>query len=90
MVRNAATGPSDYRADDGPESQHGGESMGTDFLAQQRKIWVKKGGQLDVLSAVDRAEMMAITRTIGDDIVKTKPDLKPLWDLLRSAAKRTL
>jgi hypothetical protein len=61
-----------------------------DFLGRQRKIWVEKGGQLDVLSVADRAEMMARTRTIGDDIVKIRPDLKPLWDLLRSAAKRSL
>jgi TRAP-type transport system periplasmic protein len=62
----------------------------TDFLAQQRKIWVEKGGKLDVLSATDKAEMIARTSTIGDDIVKIKPDLKSLWDLLRSAAMRSL
>jgi TRAP-type transport system periplasmic protein len=62
----------------------------TDFLARQRKIWVEKGGQLDVLSAADRTKMIARTSTIGDDIVKTKPDLKSLWDLLRSAVKRSL
>jgi TRAP-type transport system periplasmic protein len=61
-----------------------------DFLARERKIWVEKGGQLDVLSAPDRAEMMARTSTIGDDIVMIKPELKPLWDLLRSAVKRSL
>jgi hypothetical protein len=34
--------------------------------------------------------MMAKTGTVGDDIVKTKPELKPLWDLLRAAVKRSL
>jgi hypothetical protein len=62
----------------------------TDFLARQRKIWVEKGGKLDVLSAADKAEMIARTSTIGDDIVKIKPDLKSLWNLLRSAVKRSL
>jgi TRAP-type transport system periplasmic protein len=62
----------------------------TDFLGRQRKIWVEKGGQLDALSAGDRAEMMARTSTIGDDIVEVKPDLKSLWDRLRSAVKRSL
>jgi hypothetical protein len=61
-----------------------------DFLARQRKIWVEKGGELDVLSAADRADMMARASTIGDDIVKIKPELKPLWNLLRSAVKRSL
>jgi TRAP-type transport system periplasmic protein len=61
-----------------------------DFLAQQRKIWVEKGGELVVLSPADKAELMAKTGTVGDDIVKTKPELKPLWDLLRAATKRSL
>jgi hypothetical protein len=61
-----------------------------DFLAQQRKIWVEKGGEIDVLSPADKDEMMAKLSTVGDDIVKTKPQLKPLWDLLRAAAKRSL
>jgi TRAP-type transport system periplasmic protein len=62
----------------------------TDFLARQRKMWVEKGGQLDMLSAADRTKMIARTSTIGDDIVKTKPALKSLWDLLRSAVRRSL
>lgn len=57
----------------------------TDFSARERKIWAEKRGQADVLSAPDRAEMMATTSTIGGDIVKVKPELKPLWDLLASA-----
>jgi hypothetical protein len=61
-----------------------------DFPAQQRKIWVEKGGEIDVLSPADKDEMMAKLSTVGDDIVKTKPQLKPLWDLLRAAAKRSL
>jgi TRAP-type transport system periplasmic protein len=61
-----------------------------DFLARQRKTWVEQGGELDVLSPGEKAEMMAKVSTVGDDIVKAKPQLKPLWDLLREAAKRTL
>jgi TRAP-type transport system periplasmic protein len=61
-----------------------------DFNARQRKIWIEKGGELDVLSAADKAEMIAKTGSIGDDIVKAKPELKPLWDLLRAAVKRSL
>jgi len=33
---------------------------------------------------------MAKTGAVSDDIVKTKPELKPLWDLLRAAVKRSL
>jgi TRAP-type C4-dicarboxylate transport system substrate-binding protein len=61
-----------------------------DFLARQRKTWVEKGGELEVLSPADRAELMARTGAIGDDIVKTKPELKPMWDLLRATVKHSL
>jgi TRAP-type C4-dicarboxylate transport system substrate-binding protein len=58
-----------------------------DFLAQQRKIWVEKGGELDVLSPADKAEMMAKVGTVTDDLVKQNPELKPMWDQLVATAK---
>ncbi|HME27028.1 MAG TPA: TRAP transporter substrate-binding protein [Acetobacteraceae bacterium] len=61
-----------------------------DFVAQQRKIWAEKGGEIDVLSQADRAAMMESIGSVGADIVKAKPELQPLWDLLRTAAKRSL
>ena len=60
-----------------------------DFLALQRKTWVEKGGELDVLSPADKAEMMAKMATVTDDIVKKNPDLKPLWDQLVATAERS-
>jgi len=59
-----------------------------DFLVTQRKAWTEKGGEVINLSAADHAELMKKTAPIGDDIVKTKPELKPLWDMLLAAAKR--
>ena len=41
------------------------------------------------LPAADKAELMAKLGSVGDDIVKTKPELKPLWDLLVATAKRS-
>jgi TRAP-type C4-dicarboxylate transport system substrate-binding protein len=61
-----------------------------DFIAAQRKTWVAKGGELITLSAADRTELMQKMRPIGDDIVRTKPELKPLWELLNTAAARSL
>jgi TRAP-type C4-dicarboxylate transport system substrate-binding protein len=71
------------------EMSAGMNSWAIDFNARQRKVWVDKGGELNTLSAADRAEMMAKTSSIGDDIVKTKPELKPLWDMLRATVKRS-
>ena len=59
-----------------------------DFLVAQRKQWVAKGGEVIHLSDPDHAELMTKMRPIGDDIVKSKPELKPLWDSLLAAAKR--
>ncbi len=59
------------------------------FLAEQRKAWVQKGGEVITFSDADHAELMAKMRPIGDDIVKSKPELKPMWDELLAAAKRT-
>jgi TRAP-type transport system periplasmic protein len=61
---------------------------GLDFLVAQRKAWVEKGGEVIHLSDADHAELMAKMRPVGDDIVKSKPELKPLWDSLLAAAKR--
>jgi TRAP-type C4-dicarboxylate transport system substrate-binding protein len=60
-----------------------------DFMAQQRKVWTAKGGELDALSPADHAEMMTKTRAVSEDVVKAKPDLKPMWDELVTAAKRS-
>jgi TRAP-type transport system periplasmic protein len=59
-----------------------------DFLARQHNVWVQKGGELDTLSPADQAKMSEALATVGDDIVKTRPELQPLWDLLRATAKR--
>ena len=59
-----------------------------DFLVSQRKVWVEKGGEVINLSAAEHAELMQKMRPIGDDIVKTKPELKPLWEQLLASAKR--
>jgi TRAP-type C4-dicarboxylate transport system substrate-binding protein len=59
-----------------------------DFLVSQRKAWTDKGGEIITLSPADHAELMRQMRPIGDDIVKAKPELKPMWDMLLAAAKR--
>jgi TRAP-type transport system periplasmic protein len=62
---------------------------GIAFVEAQRKEWVAKGGELIALSAADKAELQTKMAPIGDEIVKTKPELKPLWDQLVATAKRT-
>ncbi len=59
-----------------------------EFAAAQRKVWTDKGGELITLPDADKAELMAKLATVGDDIVNTRPALKPLWDQMVATAKR--
>jgi TRAP-type transport system periplasmic protein len=61
----------------------------SEFFASQHKVWTERGGETIVLPAADRAELMAKMTPIGDDIVKTKPALKPLWEQMVATAKRS-
>lgn len=58
------------------------------FVADQRKLWTDKGGEVIRLSPEDHAQLMKITAPIGGDVVKTRADTKPLWDLLNATVKR--
>jgi TRAP-type transport system periplasmic protein len=60
-----------------------------EFFAAQRKAWVDKGGEMIVLPAADKAAIMTKLVPVGDDIVKAKPILKPLWDQMVATAKRS-
>jgi TRAP-type C4-dicarboxylate transport system substrate-binding protein len=71
------------------ELRGGIDSFFGGFLVQQRKTWVDKGGDLSSLSAADHSELMQKLSGVGPDIVKSKPELKPLWDTLVAAAKRS-
>lgn len=62
---------------------------GAEFINAQRKVWADKGGEVIYLPPADHAELIAKLRPVGDDIVKAKPELKPMWDELVAAAKRT-
>jgi TRAP-type C4-dicarboxylate transport system substrate-binding protein len=61
-----------------------------DFLAEQRRVWFENGGVLDTLPPAERADMMVKVTGVADDIIKTKPELRPIWELLRAAAKRNM
>ena len=59
-----------------------------EFLNKQRQAWVANGGQLIELSDAERAEFDRTTRSVGDDIVKAHPEMKPVWDKLVAIANR--
>jgi TRAP-type transport system periplasmic protein len=60
-----------------------------DFVAARRKMWTDLGGELIAMSDADKAEILTKVATLGDDIVKTKPNLQPLWAQMVATAKRS-
>jgi TRAP-type C4-dicarboxylate transport system substrate-binding protein len=70
--------------------QVGEEVKGWDlnFQDQQRKVWVEKGGEIITLPDEEQKELMQKMRPIGEDIVKSQPQLQTLWDSLVRAASR--
>jgi hypothetical protein len=46
------------------------------------------GGEMVTLPPDETKELMAKISSVGDDIVKDKPDMKPLWDMLVGISKR--
>jgi TRAP-type transport system periplasmic protein len=60
-----------------------------EFFAAQRKAWVDKGGEIVMLPAADKTDIMAKLAPVGEDIVKAKPILRPLWDQMVATAKRS-
>jgi TRAP-type C4-dicarboxylate transport system substrate-binding protein len=60
-----------------------------DFVSAQRKVWTGTGGELIALPDSERGYILAKLATVGDDIVKTKPVLQPLWDQMIATAKRS-
>jgi len=60
-----------------------------EFLEQQRKVWVDKGGELIKLPDADQAELMKKMRPVGDDVAKLKPEVAKFWDMLVAAGDRS-
>ena len=59
------------------------------FNADQAKVWTSSGGQIIEASADQRKAMTAKYASIPDDVLKDKPTVRALYDILAAAAKRT-
>jgi TRAP-type C4-dicarboxylate transport system substrate-binding protein len=57
------------------------------FNAQGRQTWIEKGGELIKLTPADQAEMMKRLATVGDEVVRTQPQVKEVYDLMVQTAK---
>lgn len=58
------------------------------FLERMYKIWVEGGGELIELSPADQAELRRRLATVGDDVLKDRPEVKKVYDVMKAAAAR--
>ncbi|HET9489457.1 MAG TPA: TRAP transporter substrate-binding protein [Methylomirabilota bacterium] len=58
-----------------------------EFNEQARRTWRDKGGELIKLPPADQAEMIKRLSTVGDEVVRTQPRIKEVYDLMVQTAK---
>jgi TRAP-type transport system periplasmic protein len=56
---------------------------------EQRKAWTGAGGELISLPDDERARMMGMLASVGEDVSKAKPALHDAYEIVTAAAKRT-
>jgi TRAP-type transport system periplasmic protein len=59
------------------------------LYAEYRKAWVNSGGELITLPPDEQATMMRTLASVGDDVSRSKPQLKEAYDLVAGVAQRT-
>jgi TRAP-type C4-dicarboxylate transport system substrate-binding protein len=52
-----------------------------------RALWTEKGGELIKLPAADQAEFTKRVATVGDEVVKSQPAIRPVYELLVESAR---
>jgi TRAP-type C4-dicarboxylate transport system substrate-binding protein len=60
-----------------------------DFFNKQRRVWTDNHAELVTLPAADQAETMKSLASVGYDLAKKHPELKPGFDIFVATAKRT-
>jgi TRAP-type C4-dicarboxylate transport system substrate-binding protein len=58
------------------------------FIAEQRQLWVAKGGEIIALPQDEQDRMVKNLASSNDDLTKSKPALKASYDALLAAAAR--
>jgi len=56
---------------------------------EQRKDWVKGGGELIAFPREEQAQLMATLASVGEDVSKSKPALHAAYEVVVDAARRT-
>ncbi len=58
------------------------------FVERMYSLWIKGGGELTDLSAADQNRLRTLLSTVGDDVLKDRPEVLEMYGLLKSVADR--
>lgn len=75
-------------SEDGAKTAHDLLPWILEFNDNQKKIWQQAGGVLVPLSPAERKEFDAKMAGISADVLKDKPDIKKMYDVMADASKR--
>ena len=59
-----------------------------EFLEQSRASWKANGGEMIAFPDAELVELRQKLASVGDDIVKDKPDMKTMWDMMVAVSKK--
>ena len=60
-----------------------------EYNKSQEKLWQEKGGEIIKFSPEQKAELAKLFATVLETVLKNKPDVKALYEVLVAAANRT-
>ena len=84
--------PADLRKivlDQSDKVARGMEPISEKLYEDGRKKWTGHGGELIKLPAADEAELMKQVAAVGPEVVKGKPAMKQLYDMMAATAAKT-
>ncbi len=73
---------------DGEKVGSGMLSWAIDYTNAQKAVWRKAGGSFISLSPAEHAALNAKMSSVASDVLKDKPEVKKLYDLMAEASKR--
>ncbi len=66
------------------------QKAGVEITALWEKKWAEEGGKVLRFSDAEQKQLMDIYRPLGDKILGADPAIKPMYDLIKAAAKATM
>jgi TRAP-type transport system periplasmic protein len=74
--------------DAGQAAQRRTDTFTAEFMAGMPKRWIEAGGEIFVLPEAERAKVVAVLKSVGDDVTKDDPPVKAFFERVRATAAK--